>query len=111
MSRACRLLAVLAVLASLACLAPPSAACIICYGTKSNPMHVEFALAPIVVFGHISKSAPSPDGVRGKSEFALEATLKDAQGAIKGKSAVTIHKLIAANSKIKFLVLADIIGG
>ena len=90
-------------------LAPRAVGCIYCKAV--TPLYMEIQSAAIVVFGYVSKSSPAPDGVRGTSEFTIETVLKDPSGALKGKTSVTINRLLFANPKVKFLVLADLIQG
>lgn len=111
MNRPPRFLLALACLGiAIAIAAPAADGCVICT-TKGNPLHREFALAPIVAFGYVSKSQLGADGVRGTSELQLEAVLKDSGGALKGKNSVTVYRYVPPNPKIKYLVLADVVGG
>src|SRR5262245_32924093 len=85
-------------------------ACDVCPKGRT-PLSAEFAAAPVVAFGHVSKSQLANDSIRGTSEFVIDAVLKDSPGALAGKSAVTINRFVQPSPKTKYLVLADVVGG
>lgn len=99
-----------AMLLALLLSAGPLLACDLC-PQKGTPLYRELPNAPIVVFGHVARAQLLPDNIRGTSELHVEALLKDTTGKLKGKSGVTMYRYLPPNPNIKFLVLAELIGG
>ena len=87
----------------------PIAACDICPGGNAEPLSRSLQQTPIVIFGSITDAQLATDGIRGTSEFKIEAVLKDSD-KLKNTKTITIYKYVQPHPQIKYLAFADLVG-
>jgi hypothetical protein len=84
-------------------------ACVLC-SSQGNPLTKEIGEAKLVIFGAITSAHPDPDGIKGTSEFKVDALIKGDKTLIKNGT-VTLPRYVPPTPGVKYLLFLDLSNG